>query len=193
MSKKKIIIISVAAFLAVAIAVGVLVFSGNDERLVFNGGSEKTKPIEKALSAIMALDGDGYYGAFPPALEKHYEEVHMVESIYAGLTTISDVLDRNMLSVHKANYGEDFTLEVSVLSENQISVAELDDKPGDPNWDHYSYLRFVTEENTEEVWSIKLKLVYEGNDDSEEKEKEVYVVKQDGTWYLHPHFIFDSF
>ncbi len=188
---KKVIIIAVAAVALVAVLVAVLVFGGG--RLSFKGGSEKTEPIEKALEAIINCDGEGYYAAFPPEVKTTYEQLHIISDKFPGNTTMANVLDKVIGSVNNANYGEGYSLKAKVTEEKKLSVEELDKRADDPNLDTETFLRFVTEENTDEVWRIDLELNYDGDDGAETKEVSVYVVKQNGTWYLHPFFIFYAF
>ncbi len=193
MTKKKLIILAVATFLIITATALALSACGKDEGVSFKGTSEKTAPVEKAITAIFNGDGDAYYSAFPPSLKEHYEESYVIAGVFAPCKTMSEYLSTYMIKSNKANYGEDYAVAVEFLSEEQISVAELDAMAADPNLDYYTYKRFVTEENTEEVWRIKLKLSYSGSYGEEEKDQTVYVVKQDGKWYLHPHFVFYGF
>ncbi|MBE6678248.1 MAG: hypothetical protein E7597_05600 [Ruminococcaceae bacterium] len=193
MIKKKLIILAVAALLVITATVLALSACDKDEGVSFKGTSQKTAPIEKAVSAIYNGDGDAYYSAFPSALKEHYEESYVVAGVFAPCKNMSEYLSTYMVKVNKANYGEDYAVAVEFLSEEQISVAELDAMHSDPNLDYYTYKRFVTEDNTEEVWRIKLKLSYSGSYGEEEKDQTVYVVKQNGKWYLHPHYVFYSF
>ncbi len=193
MIKKKLIILAVAALLVITATALALSACGKDEGVSFKGTSQKTVPIEKAISAIYNGNGDDYYSAFPPALKENYEELRVIEGYFAPCNTMSKYLSTYMVKVNKANYGEDYAVAVEFVSEEQISVAELEAMNSDPNLDYYTYKRFVTEENTEEVWRIKLKLSYSGSYGEEEKDQTVYVVKQNGVWYLHPHFVFYGF
>lgn len=193
MIKQKLIILSVALLVAVVSSVVVFTACGNKDAVSFEGTDDKSSPIETAITAIVNGDGEGYYSAFPPELKEAYEDGYVIKGTFAPCNTMSEYLTNYMVKVNKANYGEDYTLAVEFFGEEQITVAELDDMNNDPNLDYYTYKRFVTEENTEEVWRIKLKLSYEGSYGNEEKEQSVYVVKQDGCWYLHPHFVFFGF
>ena len=193
MTKQKLIILSVAMLVALATAIVVFTACGNGDTVSFEGTDAKSSPIETAITAIVNGDGEGYYSAFPPALKEAYEEGYVISGTFAPCSTMSEYLTNYMVKVNKANYGEDYTLAVEFLDEERITVAELDTMTNDPNLDYYTYMRFVTEENTEQAWRIKLKLSYEGSYGSEEKEQSVFVVQQNGYWYLHPHFVFYGF
>lgn len=192
MKRKKLVICVVLGVIALAIAL-VFIFGGKGDRLVFEGGGERTAPIEKALGAIFDGDGEAYYEAFPPALRETYDALYVVQGGFPGCADMSDYLKKCVHGINGQNYGEDYCLFVKVLSEKEISVEALESLPGDVNLDNYTYQRFVTESNTDAVFSVEIRLCYEGELDSEEKEIELYVIKQDGEWYLHPFFAFYGF
>ena len=193
MTKKKLIILASALFLTIVATVLALTVFGGGDSVSFEGTTEKSKPVEQALTAIYNEDGSGYYAAFPPALKEKYEETYVIPGTFVPCKTMGDYLKSYMSKVNKANYGEDYTVEVEFLKEEKLSVEKLNGMASDPNLDVYTYMRFVTEENTEELWQITLKIKYSGSLDEEEKEQFVYVVKQDGKWYLHPCFVFYGF
>lgn len=162
----------------------------SSEGLEFKGGSEKSAVVETALNAVFAADGDAYYSTFPPKVKEDYDALYVVEGTFAGCSSMDDYLKNTVMRVHNDNYGEGFSLKAEVVEEKKLSVAELDKISSDPNLDYYTMMRYVTEENTMEVYGVRLALSYDGDLGAEEKEVELYVINQEGKWYLHPHFVF---
>ncbi len=145
------------------------------------------KPLETALTALLKGDGEGYYKAFPPKMQEDYT-VQDVCAYYFSFTDMSSWLE-NALRIYDVSYGKDLYIKGKIVSNEKVALSSL----GDANLDYYTYMRYPTEDNTEEVQKAVFAYTVGGEKTSEEKEATLYFVKQDGKWYLHSYYAFYNF
>ncbi|MBQ3081056.1 MAG: hypothetical protein IJC49_01220 [Clostridia bacterium] len=144
-------------------------------------------PLETALKGLMSGDGDAYLNAFPSKMAEDYKQQE-VYLYYYSLEDMTAWLGNN-LRIYKESYGSSPFINGSVGEIRTVSVESL----GDANLDYHTFVRYVTEENTEEVKSAVFTYTLGGDDGKESKEATLYFVKQNGKWYLHPCFAFYTF
>lgn len=147
----------------------------------------ETRAVNTALNALIDGNADVYLSVFPPQMAEDYKKF----DVYSYFFCIKDMdawLDLSLASYNET-YGENIKIMGKISSVMEITVDAL----GDANLDYYTYVRYVTEENTEKVISAVLDYTIKGDKSSEEKTAKIYFVKQDGDWYLHPCFALYSF
>ena len=152
-----------------------------------SGGGDEAAVLNTALSALIEGDADKYLSAFPPKMAEDYEKLD-VYMYFFSLPDMSAWLESSLVS-YKEAYGKSIKINGSIGSVMETKVEAL----GDANLDYYTYMRYVTEENTEKVLSAVFNYTIKGDSGSEEKAAKLYFVMQDGKWYLHPCFALYSF
>lgn len=178
----------IAILLALALTLMLCGCGGAGGKTVsFQGDSEATALIASALDAVLNCDAEAYLACFPPEAVSDYDKY----DVYGYFFSAEDMhtwLERcNVINVE--NYGEHITVTGKLVSE-AVDDVELF---GDANLDYYTYNRYVTQDNTEAAYTVALEYTVKGSGGSTAKTAEVYIVKQNGVWYLHPFFIFHSF
>lgn len=197
-SNKRLYIILISAVVAVAAIVTLFLVLGGDgntveyksgERLlVFEGKSQCSEPILDFLKATLDNNGDAYFKVFPPEAAADYtNESAPAVQVHMGHETMDGFLlyqtDR-----YEDFYGDNIVITVKVLSEESASFEDIEDW----NLDQYTFKRYITRENTEEIKKITIDYTVKGDLDKDNRELAVYVVKQDGKWYMHPTYAFQS-
>lgn len=161
---------------------------GSEENaVVINGSDAEVAVLTAALTALINGNAAEYLSAFPPEMVKDYEET----DVYGYFFNISDMGAwlKGSITSYKEAYGSDITVNGALTS-----VAETEvDKLGDANLDYYTYKRYVTVENTQAVHTATFEYTIKGENVVENKTAQIYFVKQEGKWYLHPCFAFYSF
>lgn len=161
--------------------------NANGTTVSLQGDSEATELLSSALDAVINCDAEAYLACFPPEAVSDYDKY----DVYGYFFSAEDMhtwLERCKV-INVENYGEHITVTGTLVSETIDDVELL----GDANLDYYTYNRYVTLENTEAAYIVSLEYTVKGSDTDMTKTAEVYVVKQNGIWYLHPFFIFHSF
>lgn len=151
------------------------------------GDSEATTVLAAVFDAVLNCDAEAYLSCFPPEMISDYAEY----DVYGYFFSAEDMrtwLERCNV-INAENYGDDITVTGKLVSQ-AIDDVELF---GDANLDYYTYNRYVTRENTEAAYTVALEYTVKGSSTSCTKTAEVYIVKQNGVWYLHPCFSFHSF
>lgn len=160
---------------------------GKEGTVSVTGGGEEVAALNLALSALIDGDADKYLSAFPPQVAEDYEKLD-VYMYFFSLADMSAWLKSSLVSYEDA-YGKGISINGSLSAIIETEVAAL----GDANLDYYTYMRYVTAENTEKVISAVFNYTIEGDSGNEQKAAKLYFVKQDGKWYLHPCFALYSF
>lgn len=164
-----------------------LVSCGNGAAVTVSNAPDFAAPLEMALNGLMNGDGEAYLKAFPSKMAEDYK----AQDVYLYYYSLQDMTAwlKNNLRIYGVSYGKDLFIKGSVADGKAVSVDSL----GDANLDYHTYMRYVTEENTEEVQTAVFSYTVGGDDGSEKKEAKLYFVKQNGVWYLHPCFAFYTF
>lgn len=152
-----------------------------------DGGGAYDGALTALFEGLLRGDGDTYYSAFPPALKEVYEDMHTV-AVFHGCDTMSGFLE-GVVEEWEHYCGKDPSVSIEVESDVAEVITDSDEK----HLDHYTYQRFVTTENTSDMRKLELHLEFEGDASEKEEDFTVYVVKQDGKWYVHPVFVFSYF
>lgn len=160
---------------------------GGDSGVKLSSLPDFATPLQTALTALINGDGEGYYKAFPPKMEEDYK-TQEVCAYYFSFTDMSSWLE-NAMRVYDVSYGKGLYIKGEIVSSEKVALSTL----GDANLDYYTYMRYATEENTEEVQRAVFSYTIGGDESMEEKEATLYFVKQDGKWYLHSYYAFYNF
>lgn len=178
----------IALLLALALALSLCGCNyGSGNTVSLRGDSEATTVLTMVLDAVLACDAEAYLACFPPEMVSDYAEY----DVYGYFFSSEDMrtwLER-CSAVYAEAYGNDITVTGTLVSEAVEDVERF----GDANLDYYTYKRYVTRENTEAAYTVALEYTVKGSGGSETKTADIYIVKQDGAWYLHPCFAFHSF
>lgn len=178
----------IALLLAFTLTIMLCGCSGaSDKTVSLRGDSEATTLLASVLDAVICCDAEAYLACFPPEAVSDYDKY----DVYGYFFSAEDMhtwLERcNVINVE--NYGDHITITGTLVSETVDDVELF----GDANLDYYTYNRYVTQKNTEAAYAVTLEYTIKGSFMSYTKTAEVYLVKQNGVWYLHPFFIFYSF
>ncbi len=150
-------------------------------------GDAETECITAAMEAALAADGNAYFKAFPPQMKKDYDERQAI-AVFFGVETMSDWL-KGQVDIYNETYGGDLKIDGEVDKIEELTVQDVEDMNPDP----YTYVSYVTEDNTEGVCAVTVSYDFEGNKTENKFTKVIVVVKQGGKWYVHPIHAFDSF
>ena len=118
---------------------------GGGEAVTLNDLPAFATPLETALKGLMSGDGDAYLNAFPSKMAEDYKQQE-VYLYYYSLEDMTAWLGNN-LRIYKESYGSSPFINGSVGEIRTVSVESL----GDANLDYHTFVRYVTEENTEET------------------------------------------
>ncbi len=150
-------------------------------------GEKRSEPIEAIMEAALDADGDAYLKQFPPQMKKDYDERQAI-AVFFGVKSMSEWLSQQR-ELYKQSYGNGLQIDGEVEKIEELTVAEVEDMNPDP----YTYISYVTKDNTEAVCAVTLSYELEGSKTKNEFTKVIIVVKQGGKWYVHPIHAFDTF
>lgn len=178
----------IALLLALALTLMLCGCTGaSDETVSLRGDSEATTLLASVLDAVICCDAEAYLACFPPEAVSDYDK-YDVYGYFFSAENMRVWLER-CSSVYSDTYGDNISVKGTLVSETVDDVELF----GDANLDYYTYNRYVTRENTEAAYTVTVEYTVSGKTGNESKTAEVYLVKQNGVWYLHPFFIFYSF
>lgn len=165
----------------------ILTSCGGGKSVTLNELPDFAAPLKVALEGLMSGDGDAYLEAFPPKVAEDYnvQDVYMYYYSHKDMTAWLG----NNLRIYGDSYGKSPFINGSVGEARDVTVKSL----GDANLDYHTYMRYVTEENTEAVKCAVFTYTIGGDDKKESKMATLYFVKQNGKWYLHPCFALYTF
>ncbi len=175
----------IVGLLAIALTLSAAACSGG--RVDIDNGGAYDGALMALFEGLLSGDGELYYSAFPPRMKEVFEDMRTVP-VFHGCDTMSGFLE-GVVEEWERYCGKNVCLSIDVESDVAEPVIDSDDK----HLDHYTYQRFVTTENTEEMRKLELELEFEGDGGEKEESFTVYVVKQNGKWYVHPVFVFSYF
>lgn len=160
---------------------------GSEAGVSITDAPDFVAPLEVALKGLIDGNGESYLSAFPSKMVEDYK----IQDVYLYYYSLSDMTAwlKNNLRIYGESYGGELFVKGGIEDVKTVAVSSL----GDANLDYHTYMRYVTEENTQEVKAATFRYTIGGEDSSEEKEALLYFVKQDGVWYLHPCFAFYTF
>lgn len=197
MKNKKVILISTTAVLVVALVIALMwlitpnktVYNTKNATITLYDGPEYCDPVMDFLSGTYNCNEQTYFSAFPPAAVKDYTmEAAPLVQMQFGYSKMADFLASQVKS-HKDVYGADLEIELEYVSSKTVGFDHP--KVKEMEYDKYNYIRYVTEENTQQIKEVKLKYSEKGSLDKDSRDVTVYLVKQEGQWYLHPFFSYN--